>query len=243
MTDLFSINEKYILVTGASSGIGREIAVRCAESGARLVITGRDQARLEETRQLMSGEGHTAIACDLAEEQNIQELVKQMPELNGAVFCAGVIEYNPVRFVNGNKIRNTFAVNFDSQVLLTQQLVKQKKVKNGSSLVYVSSIASQLGVAGTAMYAASKASLNAFVRVTASELAPQKIRANSICPGIVVTPMGEHAQDMSADLAKDYPLGLGQPVDVAAPCIFFLSEASRWITGTELVMDGGLTLK
>lgn len=243
MTDLFSINEKYILITGASSGIGREIAIQCSQGGARVIITGRDQARLEETRSLMSGGEHSIIACDLAEEQNIQELVKQLPELNGVVFCAGVIEYNPVRFVNGNKIRNTFAVNFDSQVLLTQQLIKQKKLKNSSSLVYVSSIASLLGVAGTAMYAASKASLNAFVRVTASELAPQKIRANSICPGIVITPMGEHAQDMSEDLAKDYPLGLGQPVDVAAPCIFFLSEASKWITGTELVMDGGLTLK
>ena len=242
MTDLFSIREKYILITGASSGIGREIAIRCSQGGAHVIITGRNQARLEETRNLMSGE-HTIIACDLSEEQNIQELVKQLPELHGAVFCAGVIEYNPVRFINSTKIRNTFAVNFDSQVVLTQQLIKQKKLKSGSSLVYVSSIASLLGVAGTAMYAASKASLNAFVKVTASELAPQKIRANSICPGIVITPMGEHAQDMSEDLAKDYPLGLGQPVDVAAPCIFFLSEASKWITGTELVMDGGLTLK
>ncbi len=242
MTDLFSIHEKYILITGASSGIGREIAIRCSQGGSRIIITGRDQSKLEETLSLMSG-AHSLLACDLSVEQNILDLVKQLPELDGVVFCAGVIEYNPVRFVNGHKIRNTFAVNFDSQVLLTQQLIKQKKLKSGSSLVYVSSIASLLGVAGTAMYAASKAALNAFVRVTASELAPQKIRANSICPGIVATPMGEHAQDMSEDLAKDYPLGLGQPVDVAAPCIFFLSDASKWITGSELVMDGGLTLK
>lgn len=242
MTDLFNIEGKSILITGASSGLGKEIAIRCAEKGAQLIITGRDQGRLAETNALLSG-SHLSIPCDLSEENNIIELVKQLPALDGVIFCAGVIEYNPIKFVNSNRIKNTFSVNFDSQAVLTQQLVKQKKLKNASSLVYVSSIASKIGVSGTALYAASKASLNAFVKVVASELAPQKIRANVICPGIIVTPMGEHAQEMSADLEKDYPLGLGQPIDVVGPCIFFLSDASKWITGSELIMDGGLTLK
>lgn len=242
MTDLFSLEGKTILITGASSGLGKEIAIRCSEKDASLIITGRNKDKLIDTNNQLKGSNHT-IVCDLSEESNITELVKQLPLLDGVIFCAGVIEYNPVKFINSTKIKNTFSVNFDSQVILTQQLIKLKKLKPQSSLVYISSIASKIGVPGTALYAASKASLNAFVKVTASELAGQKIRANSICPGIIVTPMGEHAQDMSNDLAKDYPLGLGQPIDVVGPCIFFLSEASKWITGSELIIDGGLTLK
>lgn len=242
MTDLFNIEGKTILITGASSGLGKEIAIKCSEKGAQLIITGRDKDKLADTHNQLKGTNQS-ITCDLSEEVNIVELVKELPPLDGVIFCAGVIEYNPVKFINSAKIKNTFAINFDSQALLTQQLIKHKKLKSQSSLVYVSSIASKIGVPGTALYAASKASLNAFVKVTASELAGQKIRANSICPGIVVTPMGEHAQDMSNDLEKDYPLGLGQPIDVVGPCIFFLSDASKWITGSELIMDGGLTLK
>ncbi len=242
MTDLFNIEGKTILITGASSGLGKEIAIRCSEKGASLIITGRDKSKLEDTYHQLKGNNQYQI-CDLSEENNIIELVKELPPLDGVIFCAGVIEYNPVKFVNSSKIKNTFSVNFDSQVILTQQIIKQKKLKQQSSLVYISSIASKIGVPGTALYAASKASLNAFVKVTASELAGQKIRANSICPGIIVTPMGEHAQDMSSDLEKDYPLGLGNPIDIVGPCIFFLSDASKWITGSELIIDGGLTLK
>jgi NAD(P)-dependent dehydrogenase (short-subunit alcohol dehydrogenase family) len=134
------------------------------------------------------------------------------------------------------------SINFNSQVLLTQQLIKQKKLNRNSSLIYISSIASKIGVAGTAIYAASKSALNAFVRVTATELSTQNIRVNSICPGIILTPMGEKAQSMSENVSKDYPLGLGTPKDIVGPCIFLLTEASRWVTGTEMILDGGLTL-
>lgn len=242
MTDLFNIEGKQILITGASSGLGKEIAIKCSEKGAQLIVTGRDKDKLADTFHQLKGMHHS-VPCDLSVESNIADMVKELPALDGVIFCAGVIEYNPVKFINSAKIKNTFSVNFDSQVLLTQQLVKHKKLKQQASLVYISSIASKIGVPGTALYAASKASLNAFVKVTASELAGQKIRANSICPGIIATPMGEHAQDVSTDLEKDYPLGLGQPIDIVGPCIFYLSDASKWITGSELIMDGGLTLK
>ena len=240
--NLFDIRGKNILITGASSGIGREIAIQCSEAGANIVITGRDVEKLKET-SLCVNTLLTLIPCDLSNSDNILEFVPQLPKLDGVIFCAGIAEYLPVKFINKDKIQNIFSVNFDSQVILTQQLIKHKKLNNNSSLVYVSSIASKLGVAGTAMYASSKAALNAFMKVTASELATQKIRANSICPGIVITPMGEKAQDMSTDASKDYLLGLGQPINIVGPCIFFLSDASKWITGTELIIDGGLTLK
>ena len=240
--NLFDIRGKNILITGASSGIGKEIAIQCSEAGANIVITGRDVEKLKET-SLCVNTLLTLIPCDLSNSDNILEFVPQLPKLDGVIFCAGIAEYLPVKFINKDKIQNIFSVNFDSQVILTQQLIKHKKLNNNSSLVYVSSIASKLGVAGTAMYASSKAALNAFMKVTASELATQKIRANSICPGIVITPMGEKAQDMSTDASKDYLLGLGQPINIVGPCIFFLSDASKWITGTELIIDGGLTLK
>lgn len=238
---LFDIKGKTILVTGASSGIGKEIAIQCSKEGANVIITGRDTTRLIETINNMNGGVYHP--CDLSDEDNIIKLISNLPNLDGVVFCAGIVEYLPIKFINKKKIQNTFSVNFDSQIILTQQLVKAKKLNNNSSLIYISSISSKLGVAGTAMYASSKAALNVFTKVIASELASQNIRANSICPGIVITPMGEKAQNMSTDVSKDYPLGLGQPIDIAGPCIFFLSDASKWITGTELIIDGGLTLK
>jgi NAD(P)-dependent dehydrogenase (short-subunit alcohol dehydrogenase family) len=245
MDNLFDIEYKNILVTGASSGIGKEIAIKLNALGANVIITGRNEDRLNETRDSMVyhlGIPVETYACDLSKEDEIKKMVTELPQLDGVVFCAGVVEYYPIRFINAEKINNIFSVNLNSQILLTQQLVKNKKLKQNGSLVYISSIASKIGVAGTALYAASKAGLNGFVKVTASELANQKIRANSICPGIIQTPMTEKAQNVNNDLAKDYPLGLGETIDVVGPCIFLLSDASKWITGTELILDGGLTL-
>jgi len=240
MNNLFSIENKTILITGASSGIGKEIAIQCSNKGAKVIIIGRDQNRLQET--LDKTNNSISIISDLSKEENIIQLVQSLPELDGVIFCAGVVEYSPVKLINSKKINNIFSINFNSQVLLTQQLLKLKKLKPNSSLVYMSSIASKIGVAGTALYASTKAALNAFVRVTASELSNQKIRVNSICPGIILTPMGEKATSISNEIEKEYPLGLGKPIDVVGPSIFLLSDASKWITGIELILDGGLTL-
>jgi NAD(P)-dependent dehydrogenase (short-subunit alcohol dehydrogenase family) len=238
---LFDIEDKTLLITGASSGLGKELAIQCAKLGAKVIITGRDENRLKETFS-QSDNIYLPIPADLSFEDDINKLTQQLPILDGVIFCAGVVEYAPVKLINSNRINNTMSINFNSQVLLTQQLIKQRKLNRGSSLVYISSIASKIGVAGTAMYAASKSALNAFVKVTANELSTQSIRANSICPGIILTPMGEKAQSMNEDVGKDYPLGLGTPKDIVGPCVFLLSEASRWVTGTEMILDGGLTL-
>ena len=247
MNNLFDLSGKTILITGASSGIGRQIAISAAEHGAAIVITGRNEARLTETQQMANGNG-TILIADLTNDSNITDLVKQLPELDGVVFCAGVAEYIPLRFINAEKIRNIFSVNFDSQVILTQQLIKSKKIKKSGSLVYISSISSKIGVPATALYAASKAAINSFVKIVASEVAGMKIRVNSICPGLIKTQMLENAKEvmtdeMLHDNEKEYLLGIGTPIDVAGPTLFLLSDASKWITGTEMIVDGGLTVK
>lgn len=238
---MFEINGKKILVTGASSGIGRAIAIELSKQGAVLTITGRNELRLKETL-LHLGQSAKSIVCDLTEEQQIKDLISNLDMLDGVVFVAGVVEYLPVKFINAEKIDNVFKVNFDAQVLLTQNLLKLKKINNGASLVYISSIASKIGVTGTSMYSSSKAALNAYVKVLANELASRNIRANTICPGLIETPMMQQAKDVNQDLAKDYPLGLGQTGFIIGPCVFLLSESSKWITGTDLILDGGLTI-
>lgn len=239
---MFNLLNKTILVTGGSSGIGKEIAIQCSNFGANVIIVGRDKERLTQTLNQLNQSSQMFI-CDLTQGENIINLVNLLPQLDGVVFCAGVVEYVPVKLLTQKKIDNIFNVNFNSQVLLTQYLLKNKKINLNSSLVYISSISSKIGVAGTAMYSSSKAALNTFAKVTASELASQKIRVNSICPGIILTPMGEHAKSVNNNIEKDYPLGLGSPIDIAGPCVFLLSDASKWITGTEIIVDGGLTLK
>jgi NAD(P)-dependent dehydrogenase (short-subunit alcohol dehydrogenase family) len=242
MNNIFDISNRTILITGGSSGLGKELAIYCSKIGANVIITGRNIDRLKQVSK-ESKDKITYISADLCEELEIQKLVTNIPNLDGVLFCAGIVEYNPIKMLSSKKIQNIFSINFNSQVLLTQQLLKQKKINKKSSLVYISSIASKIGVQGTSMYASSKAALNGFVKVLASELSSQEIRANSVCPGIIMTPMGSEALDMSNDIAKDYPLGLGEPKDILGPCIFLLSDSSKWITGIELIMDGGLTIK
>ena len=247
MNNIFSLENKTVLITGASSGIGRQIAITASEMGAIVIITGRDSKKLDESKSLIPGKA-ICITADLAKEADIIKLVNELPKLNGVVFCAGVVDYSPVKFINEQKITEVFSVNFNGQALLTKHLLKNRKIEKAASLVYISSVSSKLGVAATALYAASKAALNAFAKVTASECAGQQIRSNSISPGIVITPMsGKAVEAVSAEsmasAAAEYPLGYGSPADVAGLVIYLLSDSSRWMTGSEIVMDGGLTLK
>ncbi len=248
MENIFSLSGKKILITGASSGIGRQIAITAAQMGAGVIISGRDKERLTGTKDMIAS-GAEIFVADLTKEEDIINLINDLPQLDGVVFSAGVIEYVPAKYINAEKLNKIFSINFNSPVLLTRQLIKNKKLEQGASLVYVSSISSMIGVPATGMYAASKAALNSFVKVVATELAGQKIRANSICPGLVKTPLlaGAAQKNISADsfteAEKNYPLGLGEPQDVAAAAAFLLSGAARWITGTAMVIDGGFTLQ
>lgn len=242
--NIFDISNKTILVTGASSGIGREIVYYLNSQNANIIVTGRDQEKLNNT--LSNVDEHNIIyskAFDLNNDEELDQFISEIPKVDGVVFCAGIAEYVPIKLLNKNKLQKTLDINFISQTQLTRLLIKAKKINSNGSLVYISSLSSQQGVSATASYAASKAALNAFMRVTASELAPQGIRANSLCPGIIKTPMGEMVTELNPEIEKEYPLGLGNPSDIANTCIFFLSDGSKWITGSELVIDGGLTLK
>jgi NAD(P)-dependent dehydrogenase (short-subunit alcohol dehydrogenase family) len=245
---MITLSGKNILVTGASSGIGREIAVMASSLGAAVTITGRNEERLKETMQLLHGEGHKIIAADFTNAGGIETLVKESSPYNAVVFNAGVVEYTPVKFITPQKIDTVFSVNLTSTMLLCQQLLKNKLIIKKGSLVFISSISSKLGVPGTALYAASKAALTSFAKVTAAECAAQGIRSNSICPGIVITPMtgqaaGVVSEEEMKKAAADYPLGYGEPGDVAGLVMYLLADISRWMTGSELIIDGGFTLK
>ncbi|MET4141605.1 SDR family oxidoreductase [Pedobacter sp. UYP1] len=245
---MFSLSGKTFLVTGASSGIGQQIAISISNHGGRVIAAGRDMNRIQQTLTLLEGEGHSYHLFDLSDYKEIAEFVSKSEKLDGVVFNAGVIDYTPVKFINEEKMFKVFDVNFKGSVFLSQQLIKNKLINKMGSLVFISSISSKLGVPGTALYASSKAALTAYAKVVASELANQKIRANSISPGIIVTPMTEKAAEVVTDSSvkdaeKDYPLGYGTPLDVAGLAIYLLSDASRWMTGSDLILDGGLTLK
>ncbi|WP_316770964.1 SDR family oxidoreductase [Pedobacter frigiditerrae] len=245
---MFSLQDKRILVTGASSGIGSEISKQLAAQGARVTIVGRDLKRLAEVKSKMEGSGHDDFAFDLAKYAEIIDFVKQQASpFDGIVFNAGIVDYVPVKFISPEKINTVFDTNFGGNALLCQQLIKNKLIQKAGSLVFISSISAKLGIPGTALYAASKAAISAYAKVVASELAGQKIRSNSISPGIIVTPMTANATDASTtdlqEAEKQYPLGYGEPADVSALVVYLLSNESRWMTGTDLILDGGFTLK
>ena len=237
---------KHILVTGASSGMGRVFCQMIAKEGARVSLIARNTERLKETLSKMEGKGHTYYVCDLTDEMQMKATIAQLEAVDGVVFCAGINDYVPLKFVKQDKLERIFQTNYFSQVILTQMLAKKKLINKHASLVYISSLSSVLGVAGTLLYASSKAALNSAVRVVAAEMAPQGIRANAICPGIVRTEMLGNTnidEETFTQQAADYPLGLGTPEDVGNAVLYHLSDGSRWLTGNCMVIDGGYSLK
>lgn len=236
---------KHILLTGASSGIGSKIAEILDKEGAILTLVGRNTNRLSETLSRLQGQ-HKIISCDLTNPSEVDDLINQASSLNGIVFCAGINEFTPAKFIKQEKIDAIFQTNYFSQILLVQKLLKKKLIQKGASLVFISSVSSLMGVPGTMLYAASKAAMNSSVKVLASELASQKIRANAICPGIVKTPMIGNtniSEEQFLEQEKLYPLGLGDPEDVANAVTFHLSDKSRWLTGNIMILDGGYSLQ
>ncbi|MBT3208304.1 MAG: SDR family oxidoreductase [Bacteroidetes bacterium] len=241
--DVFKLTDKNIFVTGASSGIGREIAISASKYGAKVIITGRNEERLNNTYSELSGEGHLALPADLTDEKQIAFLVDKLPKLHGVVFSAGLTAHMPAKFIRQANIDHLFNINFESPVLATGRLLKKRKILDSGSIVFLSSIGSKYSYFGGAMYSSSKAALETYSRVLASELAPKKIRANCLSPTFVKTPMVDGAeQTISKEVMDNFermsPLGFGDPIDVANAAIFFLSDASRWITGTNLPLGG-----
>lgn len=243
----FHLNGKTILVTGASSGIGRQVAISAAKMGAKIILSGRNENELKETCDKLPKNDHTIILADLLVQSDRENLAKEMPAADGIVHCAGIVKPFPVKFIDQAKLDETLNINYEAPVLMMAAILKQKKINRNASLVFLSSISGQHPHKGGTMYAGSKAAIEAFVKVLALELYPQGIRANCISPAMVKTPMYDKAanemshEEMEKHVGK-YPLGAGLPEDVANSVIFLLSPASRWVTGINLILDGGYLL-
>lgn len=246
----FSLEGKTILVTGASSGIGRSIAIECSKMGAVVVLNGRNEERLQETLCMMKGDSHRMIIADIACQDEIDRLAKEVPTLDGCVLCAGIPQVCPVKYFKRDDIEDIFSVNAIAPMMITSSLVKKKKIRKGSSVVLVESISGVfVGTKGDVSYNASKAALNGFLKGAALELAGQGIRVNAINPGLVPTNILNltnqvFAESHHTDIMMDsYPLKrYGTPEDIAYGAIYLLSDASSWVTGTNLVIDGGYIL-
>lgn len=243
----FSLEGKTILVTGASSGIGRAIAVECSKMGATMVITARSSERLQDTYQQLHGAGHLQIVADLSSEEDVKSLAENAPELHGIVHNAGITKTLPFKFINRKDFDVLMQTNFYAPVFITQQLHKLKKIRKGAAIVFISSIATFSVDVGNAMYSATKGAVNSFVKVLAVEMSKQQIRVNSIQPGMVKTNIleaGVISEEQLRETERKYPLGrFGNPEDIACAAIYLLSDASSWMTGSNLVIDGGFTLQ
>lgn len=243
----FSLEGKTVLVTGASSGIGQATAIECSKMGAKVVITGRNEERLSETYSQLEGEGHIKIVADLNVQSEIDLLVDACPEINGLVNNAGRGKSKPVNFLKLEDLKDVYQTNLFGVALLTKGLLKKKKIIKGSSIVFTSSISSYMTAAGLSIYASSKAAVCAYMRTCAVELGVKGIRSNAVLPGMVETKLINSGTYTDEDKQNDlnlYPLGrYGRPVDIAHGIIYLLSDASSWVTGLELVIDGGRMLK
>lgn len=244
----YSLEGKIILVTGASSGIGKCTAIECSKLGAKVIITARNAQRLQETYEELNGEGHQQIIADLSSSSTIEELVNQFEKIDGVVSNAGIAITEPIAFYKEDELESVFKTNTFSMMLLTKFLVKKKKLNKGASIVYTASIGNvySAGVAN-GIYGASKCAIDGFMRTAAVELAPKGIRCNSVNPGMVHTNImdsnGRITMEQFEEDMKKYPLGrYGMPEDIAWAIIYLLSDASSWVTGTALKIDGGVTI-
>ncbi|OUP07236.1 3-oxoacyl-ACP reductase [Mediterranea sp. An20] len=244
----FSLVGKTILITGASSGIGRSTAIECSKMGARLVISGRNEKRLCETFRALEGDGHSYIMADLSDGSQLDELVEQSPTLDGLVNNAGITETLPTQFIKQEKLIHVLEVNTIAPIMLTQKLLKAKKIGRGSSIVFTGSISGTCVCGGgNVLYSTSKGAIHGFMKNAALDLSVKGIRVNEVCPGMIDTHILDNSSissDMLEVEAGRYPMKrFGKPEEVAYGIIYLLSEASSFVTGTSLVIDGGFTLQ
>lgn len=251
MYNPFSLADKTILITGASSGIGKATAIECSKMGATLIITGRNSERLQQTYDFLdqsNGQQHKQIVADLSTDDGIDYLMSHIVNLDGVALCAGIVDSVPFKFCTRDKFDKIFNTNFFSPIELIRVLFKKKMLNKSASVCVISSIGGLYKHApGNAMYGASKAALSSIVKYCAKEFVSRKIRLNAICPGMVHTPMtqkiGPISKEQLEEDEKKYPLGrYGVPEDIAYATVYLLSDASAWLTGQNIIIDGGLTI-
>ena len=249
----FTLQGKIIVITGASSGIGRQCAITCSQMGATVILLARSAERLEETLSHLSPGNHRSYPIDLVDFEKVESTVKQINttygKIDGLIHCAGISTTLPLKLISPEKLDGFYQTNVIAAVNLSRLFVKNTHFsKEGGSIIFLSSIMGVVGELGKTVYSLTKGALISGSKSMALELASKKIRVNCISPGVVITPMSQNAvysqDDESLNKTKAlHPLGLGNPEDIANACVFFMSDASRWITGTNLLIDGGYTAR
>lgn len=239
----FSLEGKNILVTGASAGIGRRIAIMCSEMGGTVIMTGRNEGRLQETRAQLAGDDHLVLSGDLTKEEDRCRIAQSMPKLDGIVHCAGIGHMKMCKQIDQNDLDTVMGINFIAPVLLQKELLSSKLVNKNASIVFISSIAVVKPNVGNAVYSASKGAITSYANCLALELAPRQIRVNTVEPAMVWTDLvygnGLGDEELKADMEK-YPLKrYGEPEDVAGLVVYLLSDASQWMTGSHIQITGG----
>ena len=246
----FCLKGKTVLVTGASSGIGKQTAIECSKIGASVIITARNEARLTETLANMDateGQQHKMLLADLTVVSEVDNLVNEVSELDGLILCSGRGLTLPFQFSTRDKFDEIFETNFFSPIELMRLLYKKKKLNKSASIVILASLGgTAVYSGGNCIYGASKAALNSVMKFCAKEFAPRKIRVNSICPGMVDTPLIHRGTVSEEQLQEDmlrYPLKrYGKPEDIAYAVVYLLSDAASWMTGQSMVLDGGMSI-
>jgi NAD(P)-dependent dehydrogenase (short-subunit alcohol dehydrogenase family) len=246
---VISLANKKIVVTGASSGIGRATAILFSQLGAEEIITARNNQNLNDTfSQLNPNPGHQQICADLTSSEDIKRIIAEIAPIDGLVHCCGKVLPVPVKFIKEEQLLDVLSVNYFSAVNMVSELLKQKKINNNASIAFISSVSTLHAYFGGAPYISSKAALEGYAKTLALELVPKKIRVNVLQPALVKTAIFESTIDAAVNndemnkLISQYPLGVGEPEDIANALAYFISDASKWITGSCLKMDGGLTL-
>lgn len=247
--NLFSLKDKRVVVTGASSGIGLACAQMIAGQGGQVILIARNPNRLENAMQTLPGDGHVVLPLDVTDSEALQTALGELAavrKIDGLVCCAGIQITVPLRAMTSEQYAVIFAVNVTASLEMAR-IATRKNVMNGSgaSIVFLSSVMGLCGQGGLTAYAASKGALISASKALAVELAPRKIRVNCVSPGHVLnTGMSEEisavlSEEQRQEIDSHYPLGLGQPEDIAAAVAYLLSDAGRWVTGSNLVIDGG----
>jgi NAD(P)-dependent dehydrogenase (short-subunit alcohol dehydrogenase family) len=250
MTNPLDLTGRIILVTGASSGIGRAVAVLVSQLGANVILIGRNEIRLGETLASLERRRHRIMVFDLSSTTGLSDCLKEVVlstgPIHGFVHCAGIQMLGPLKMQHDEDIDRIMKVNVTAAIALSRSLRERTMHANGASFVFVSSIMGMVGAAGRSTYSASKGAIISFTRSLALEVVRDGIRVNCVAPGYVRTPMLDEVSSIVGAgqiqrIAASHPLGIGAPSDVANAVAFLLADTARWITGTTLVVDGGYT--
>ena len=248
MENPFSLEGKTILVTGAASGIGRATAIQCAEMGAKVLLVDLNEQGLKDSMTLMSRNDTEYRALDLTDLDKLIEMVCSLPKLDGVASNAGIVLSLLAKFSEPKDMERIFKINTFSHINLIQQLIAQKKLNKGASIVFTSSMSGvYCGLAGGSLYGATKSAILGYTKALAIELAPRGIRVNTIHPGMIETPLTSGtalSKELLEEDARNYPLGrYGKPEEIAYSIVYLLSDATVWMTGTQLLIDGGYSVK